>query len=40
MLEDHPLSRAQQDAIVDDVLERTRLSDFRHAHCPGSCLAA
>ena len=31
VLEEHPLSRAQIDRIVDDVLERTRLSDFRAA---------
>ena len=30
-LEDHPLPREQREAIVDDVLERTRLSDFRDA---------
>ena len=30
-LEDHPLSREQREAIVDDVLQRTRLIDFRDA---------
>jgi len=31
VLEDHPLGRDRQKAIVDDVLSRTRLSDFAHA---------
>ena len=31
VLEDHRLPRAEREAIVADVLERTRLSDFRRA---------
>ncbi|MGN7293304.1 ABC transporter ATP-binding protein [Rhizobium sp. SAFR-030] len=31
VLEDHRLPRREMDAIVTDVLERTRLSDFRNA---------
>ncbi len=31
MLEDHGLGRAEMDRIVTNVLERTRLSDFRQA---------
>ncbi len=31
MLEDHRLRRAEREEIVADVLERTRLSDFRRA---------
>ena len=31
VLEDHGLSRSEMDAIVTDVLARTRLSDFRQA---------
>ncbi|MGH6761030.1 MAG: ABC transporter ATP-binding protein [Phyllobacterium sp.] len=31
VLEDHGVSRAEMDAIVTDVLARTRLSDFRQA---------
>ena len=31
VLEDHGLKGREMDAIVTDVLERTRLSDFRHA---------
>lgn len=31
VLEDHNLSKREVDDIVADVLERTRLSDFRHA---------
>lgn len=30
-LEDHPLSSVQREAIIDDVLARTRLTDFRAA---------
>jgi NitT/TauT family transport system ATP-binding protein len=30
-LEHHPLSRAQRDALVEDALARTSLSDFAHA---------
>lgn len=31
VLEDHKLSRQERTAIVDDVLARTKLSDFKHA---------
>ncbi|PLX37856.1 MAG: nitrate ABC transporter ATP-binding protein [Hyphomicrobiales bacterium] len=31
VLEDHPLSKAERSAIIDDVLARTKLSDFRTA---------
>ncbi|MFT4182511.1 MAG: ABC transporter ATP-binding protein [Rhizobium sp.] len=31
VLEDHRLGRSEMDAIITDVLERTRLSEFRHA---------
>jgi NitT/TauT family transport system ATP-binding protein len=32
VLEDHPLAAADRAAIVDDVLARTRLAEFRAAH--------
>ncbi|ASJ70456.1 ABC transporter ATP-binding protein [Granulosicoccus antarcticus] len=31
VLEDHHLSRAEHEQIINDVLSRTRMSDFRHA---------
>jgi len=31
VLEDHPLTRAERQAVIDNVLERTRLTEFRGA---------
>ena len=39
VLEDHGLSGAEVARIIDDVLRRTKLTEFRHAF-PGSCPAA